>query len=109
MTASQLACACRSPDCERGSLADWGQYMTPGAVTYAVGEVPGLCTVYLDRAEAEAEAAADELKAWGPPAARPQVTPSGSPRADSRNRRLDRDRTSGPGQPDSRMLGSGLR
>jgi hypothetical protein len=41
------------------SLAGWGRYMDAGAVTYAVGEVPGRCTVYLDRAEAEA--AADDL------------------------------------------------
>jgi hypothetical protein len=41
------------------SLDDWGQYMDAGVVTYAVGEVPGPCTVYLDRTDAEA--AADEL------------------------------------------------
>lgn len=66
MTASNSPAPAEARTVSAVSLADWGQYMDAGAVTYAVGEVPGLCTVYLDRAEAEAEAAADELKAWGP-------------------------------------------
>ena len=41
------------------SLAEWGQYLDAGATTYAVGPVPAVAAVYLDRAEAEA--AADEL------------------------------------------------
>ena len=41
------------------SLAEWGQYLDAGATTYAVGSVPAVAAVYLDRAEAEA--AADQL------------------------------------------------
>jgi hypothetical protein len=41
------------------SLTEWGRYMDAGETTYAVGRVPAVVTVYLDRAEAEA--AADEL------------------------------------------------
>ena len=41
------------------SLADWGPLMDSGATTYAVGPVPAIAAVYLDRAAAEA--AADEL------------------------------------------------
>jgi hypothetical protein len=40
------------------SLTDWGRYMDAGATTYAVGPVPAVAAVYVDRAEAEA--AADE-------------------------------------------------
>jgi hypothetical protein len=41
------------------SLAAWGPLMDAGATTYAVGPVPAVAAVYLDRAAAEA--AADEL------------------------------------------------
>jgi hypothetical protein len=41
------------------SLADWGRHMDAGATTYAVGPVPAVNAVYVNRAEAEA--AADEL------------------------------------------------
>ena len=32
------------------SLAEWGQYLDTGATTYAVGQVPAVAAVYLDRA-----------------------------------------------------------
>ncbi len=41
------------------SVATWGRYMDAGETTYAVGPVPDVAAVYLDRAEAEA--AADEF------------------------------------------------
>jgi len=43
------------------TLAEWGRHLDAGATTYAVGPVTAVSGVYLDRAEAEA--AADELRA----------------------------------------------
>jgi hypothetical protein len=40
-------------------LADWGRHMDAGETTYAVGPLPAVAAVYVDRAEAVA--AADEL------------------------------------------------
>ena len=57
----------------------------------------------------EAElAAAAELDAWGPRGPSASYAEWVARGPGSRNRRPDRDRTSGPGQPDSRMPGPGL-
>jgi hypothetical protein len=39
------------------TMAEWGQLRTQGATTYAVGPVPGKCSVFTGRTEAEQAAA----------------------------------------------------